>query len=168
MSSTYPPESHIKRERMELMEDDCCPYFHSCFVFSIQGEKGVVGTRWVGANKNWFACRASHKISNRSSQHEFSSKGRQCTLHHILGVTLMWLGSSVLSWWGGTVNTSAVDGWTIKAVRICNFPDFTLISLCVYYHVIAVIFQVEGEDCNNTKSIIFDWCVTKQTSVWLS
>lgn len=66
---------------------------------------------------------------------------------------------------GGHVNTSAVDGWTIKAVRICNFPDFTLISLCVYYHVIAVILQVEGEDCNNTKSIIFDWCVTSQTSV---
>ncbi len=66
---------------------------------------------------------------------------------------------------GGHINTSAAEGWSIKAVRFCNFPDFTLISLCVCYHVIAVILQVEGEDCNNTKSIIFDWCVTSQTSV---
>jgi len=82
----------------------------------------VVGTRSVGANKNWFACRASHKISNRSSQHEFYSKGRQCTLHHILGVTLMWLAAGVLPW-GGTstpvqrkAGVSKLSGFVISLI----------------------------------------------------
>ena len=28
-----------------LKEDECCPYFHSCHVFSFQEGKGMVGTR---------------------------------------------------------------------------------------------------------------------------
>ena len=97
-------------------EDDCCPYFHSWHVFFIQEGKGMVG-RQVGPNKNRFDCRASRKISNRRSQHEFPSIGRQCTFHHNLGVTLILLGSGVLSW--GATSTPAQ--WIAVLSKLSGF-----------------------------------------------